>query len=179
MTYADSELSGLRTLDPAAISELHDRYYPEVYRYARYRLGDDEVAQDVASDVFVRLLESVRAGRGPHQTLRGWLFGTASHLIMDHYRRFYSSRETSLGDELPAQDPDPTLAIEDGERRHAVQTALQLLTSEQQHVLALRFGSGYSLEETAVAMGKKANAIKALQFRALGALRRALTEVRR
>jgi RNA polymerase sigma-70 factor (ECF subfamily) len=176
MTYADDELSGLRALDPAAITDVHDRYYPDVYRYARYRLGDDETAQDIASDVFVRLLESVHAGRGPNQTLRGWLLGTASHLIMDHYRRFYSGRETILGEEVPSGDHDPTLALEDGERRRDVQLALTRLTAEQQHVLALRFGSGFSLEETAAAMGKKANAIKALQFRALGALRRALGE---
>lgn len=174
MTYPDNELTGLRALDPVAIAELHDRYYPEVYRYARYRLGDDEVAQDLASDVFVRLLEAVHAGRGPNQSLRGWLLGTAAHLVMDHFRRFYAGRETDLGENLPAGDPEPGLIFEDGERRTAVLSALARLTPEQQHVLALRFGSGYSLEETASAMGKKANAIKALQFRALASLRRVL-----
>ncbi|HET7009764.1 MAG TPA: sigma-70 family RNA polymerase sigma factor [Anaerolineales bacterium] len=176
MAHADSELNGLRALDPAAITEMHDRYYPDVYRYVRYRLGDDEVAQDLASDVFVRLLEAVHAGRWPTQTLRGWLMGTASHLVMDHFRRFYAGRETTLGEDLPASDTDPTHALENGERRQAVHSALSRLTAEQQHVLALRFGSGYSLEETALAMGKKANAIKALQFRALAALRRGLNE---
>jgi RNA polymerase sigma-70 factor (ECF subfamily) len=62
------------------------------------------------------------------------------------------------------------------EQRRAVQSALSRLTDEQQHVLALRFGGGFSLEETAGLMGKNANAIKALQFRALAALRRALGE---
>ena len=48
----------------------------------------------------------------------------------------------------------------------------QQLTPEQQDVLALRFGQGYSLEETAAHMKKKVNAVKALQFRALAALQR-------
>jgi RNA polymerase sigma-70 factor (ECF subfamily) len=51
------------------------------------------------------------------------------------------------------------------------------LTAEQQHVLALRFGQGYSLEETAAFMDKNVNAVKALQFRALAALQRELGEV--
>jgi RNA polymerase sigma-70 factor (ECF subfamily) len=51
------------------------------------------------------------------------------------------------------------------------------LTAEQQHVLALRFGQGYSLEETATFMDRNVNAVKALQFRALAALQRGLGEV--
>ncbi|MFN2152656.1 MAG: sigma factor-like helix-turn-helix DNA-binding protein, partial [Anaerolineales bacterium] len=41
----------------------------------------------------------------------------------------------------------------------------------------LRFGDGYSLEETAAVMQKKVNAVKALQFRALAALQRHIGEV--
>ena len=174
MSYADTELRGLQALDPRAIAEVHDRYYPEIYRYALYRLGDEDLAQDLASDVFVRLLEAAHAGRGPKQSLRGWLFGTASHAVMDHFRRFYAGREDPLGEDLSDHRLDPSLALEDGEQRRAMLQAMSRLTGEQQHVLALRFGGGYSLEETAAVMGKKANAIKALQFRALGALRRAL-----
>jgi RNA polymerase sigma-70 factor (ECF subfamily) len=51
------------------------------------------------------------------------------------------------------------------------------LTSEQQHVLALRFGQGYSVEETAAHLQKNINAVKALQFRALAALQRQIGEV--
>jgi RNA polymerase sigma-70 factor (ECF subfamily) len=57
-----------------------------------------------------------------------------------------------------------------------VQSAYAQLTSEQQHVLALRFGMGYSLEQTATVMKKNVNAVKALQFRALSALQRQIGE---
>ena len=50
------------------------------------------------------------------------------------------------------------------------------MTPEQQNVLALRFGQGYSLEETASLLEKKVNAVKALQFRALAALQRQIGE---
>jgi RNA polymerase sigma-70 factor (ECF subfamily) len=63
------------------------------------------------------------------------------------------------------------------EQNRAVQVAYAQLTSEQQHVLALRFGQGYSLEETASYMKKKVNAVKALQFRALAALQRMIGEM--
>jgi len=67
--------------------------------------------------------------------------------------------------------------VDQREQNRAVQSAYTQLTPEQQNVLALRFGQGYSLEETAEFMNKNVNAIKALQFRALAALQRELGEV--
>jgi RNA polymerase sigma-70 factor (ECF subfamily) len=71
---------------------------------------------------------------------------------------------------------DPMTQAEGSDRADAVRKALARLTAEQQHVLTLRFGDGYSLQETAEIMKKKTNAIKALQFRALAALRRGVGE---
>ena len=56
--------------------------------------------------------------------------------------------------------------------RVTVRAGLKTLTDEQQNVIVLRFGNGYSLENTAKLMGKNVNAIKALQFRALASLRK-------
>ena len=76
------------------------------------------------------------------------------------------------------QDPNnlPDFSVEIADQNLFVRSALRELTSDQQHVLALRFGSECSLAETANIMGKKPNAIKQLQFRALAALRRHLGE---
>jgi len=176
MTKDADELSSLRRLDPHTLASIHDRYFPEVYRYAAYRLGDTLVAEDVASEAFVRLLESLQTGRGPRTNVRSWLIGTANHLVYDHFRAAYRKPEQALPELTAGEDGDPQLFLEDGERRRGLRQALESLTPEQQHVLALRFGGGYSLEETAGLMGKNANAIKALQFRALAAMRRALRE---
>jgi len=173
---SDTEtLSGLRRLDPQALGSLHDQHFPELYRYARYRLGDSDAAEDAASETFVRLLEALRAGRGPRTSLRGWLFGTLRHIVDDHYRAAYARSNQASPAEAEAEgDAGPDDAVEADERQREVRQALRFLTSEQQHVLALRFGGEYSLEETAEMMGRKVNAIKALQFRALQSLRRQL-----
>ena len=63
------------------------------------------------------------------------------------------------------------------EQKRNVQRAYAMLTTDQQHVLALRFGQGYSLEETAAMLRKNVNAVKALQFRALAALQRNIEEM--
>jgi RNA polymerase sigma-70 factor (ECF subfamily) len=173
---SDSErLSGLNQLDPQTLGALHDQHFPDLFRYARYRLGDADAAEDAASETFVRLLEALQRGRGPRSSPRGWLFGTLRHIVDDHYRAAYA--QGFEADPVDAYDDGtPDAAVEAGEEQGEIRRALRFLTSEQQHVLTLRFGGGYSLEETAKMMGRKANAIKALQFRALQALRRHLTE---
>ena len=177
MKEIHSELDSLRALDAQAISEVHNCYYPAIYRFLRYRLSDELAAEDLSAEVFVRLLEALHAGRGPESNLRGWLMATAAHMANDHYRKHYARPIVELSDGLEADHTHDPLSVTEGrEHQRLVQASLQQLTEEQQQVLALRFGSGYSLEETAEAMGKKTNAIKALQFRALEALRRGLGE---
>ena len=178
MSLEQTELEGLRALDTRVIAAIHNQYFPELFRYARYRLGDESLAEDIAGETLTRLLEAVHAGRGPTSSLRGWLVGTASHLISDHLRQIYTHPTEALPDE-PDQAQHPFFLsqhMEGSERQHAVQQALSQLTPEQQQVISLRFGGGYSLEETAEVMNKKTNAIKALQFRALAALRRVIAE---
>lgn len=170
-------LNGLQRLDSQSIGAIYDQYFPEVYRYVRYRIDDDAAAEDIASDVFVRLLEALQKRQGPQTSLKGWLIATASHAVNDHLRRRYRRPTEALSDAMPDHSSNVHAEVDLREQNRAVQSAYAQLTLEQQHVLALRFGQGYSLEETASHMQKKVNAVKALQFRALAALQRMMGEV--
>lgn len=174
MSETSPELDGLRDLEPHTISAIHKRYFLEIFRYARYRLSNESIAEDIAGEAFTRLLESVNSGRGPHTNLRGWLMSTTSNLVNDHLRNQYSHPTEKLTEdlELHAEDPSPTQHVEHKDRNQLLHQALVKLTLEQQQVIAYRFGNNYSLEETAQLMEKNVNAIKALQFRAIAALRR-------
>lgn len=171
--YSDSRLlAGLQSLDPQAIGAIYDQYFSEVYRYVRYRIDNEVEAEDLASDVFLRLLEAAKKKQGPGTSLKGWLITTASNAVNDHLRRRYRQSQMELSDSLADNSSSVTAEVDARQERQAVQTAYARLTDEQQHVLALRFGQGYSLEETAVHLKKNVNAVKALQFRALAALQR-------
>ena len=171
------ELDGLQKLDSKVVAAIYDRYFPEIYRYVFYRLGNESLAEDIASDVFVRLLEAVRKKKSPQTNIKGWLLSTASNAIADYLRRVYSRPTESLSDSVPDFEPSLTDEIDFREQAASVRAAYSQLTPEQQNVLALRFGDGYSLAETAAVMQKKVNAVKALQFRALAALQRYIGEV--
>lgn len=176
-TDDDSVLNGLRNLDQQVIGAVYDQYFSEIYRYVLYRIGDPTLAEDIASDVFVRLLEAIQSGRSPQTNLKGWLIGTASHAVTDHLRRKYRRPEEEISESMPDRGPSLTAEVDQREQNRIVNNAYTQLTPEQQHVLALRFGQGYSLEETAAFMNKNVNAVKALQFRALAALQREVGEV--
>jgi RNA polymerase sigma-70 factor, ECF subfamily len=175
--FDDEALNGLRSSSSQAIGAIYDRYFPEVFRYVRYRLNDGHAAEDIASEVFVRLLEATQNGRGPQTNLRAWLLSTAAHILTDHMRRAYRRPTEALPEDIMDQTSTPADEFDRREQDRRFQSAYSQLTAEQQHVLALRFGQGYSLEETASVLKKNVNAIKALQFRALAALQRTLGEM--
>jgi RNA polymerase sigma-70 factor (ECF subfamily) len=177
MRQENQTMHGLRKLDPKTIGAIYDQYFPEVYRYVRYRINDEVLAEDITSEVFVRLLEAVRKGQGPESNLKGWLFATASNAVNDHLRRHYRRPTEELSESMTDDSISVHAEVDLREKTREVRAAYAQLTLEQQHVLALRFGLGFSLEETALHMKKNANAIKALQFRALAALQRQVGEV--
>lgn len=172
---AEELIPRLRRLDMNALAQVHDQHYPEVYRYVRFRLSDEQASEDIAAEVFMRLLEALHRAKGPDRSVRAWLFATASNLINDHLRLRYAHpvKDIEEEEELVAPD-DPTRAFEHKWENNQVQMAIQKLTTEQQHVLALRFAEEMSIEETAAQMDRSANAVKVLQFRAIAALRRHL-----
>ena len=103
-------LDGLRDLDQQVIGAVYDQYFSEVYRYVLYRIGDPTLAEDIASDVFVRLLEAAQGKRAPQTNLKGWLIGTASHVVMDHLRKKYRRPEEELS-EFTCQTLDQVLHL--------------------------------------------------------------------
>jgi RNA polymerase sigma-70 factor (ECF subfamily) len=172
------ELNGLQELDSQVIGAVYDRYFEDVYRFVYYKLNDEQVAEDISSDVFVRLLEAVKKQRGPQTNLKGWLIATASNAAADYLRQAYRKPTEALSETMPDENASNLRdEIDRREQVDSVQEAYAELTTDQQNVLALRFGDGYSLEETARIMQKKVNAVKALQFRALAALQRNIGEV--
>jgi RNA polymerase sigma-70 factor (ECF subfamily) len=180
MSVKLKEIQRLNSLDPVVVSAIHDRYFGEIFRFARFRVGDEVAAEDIAGEVFVRLLEAVHQGNGPHTNLRGWLLRTTANIVNDHFRMLYNHpREDSAealensGDLFLAQS-DPVILSDQAERRRLLQSAIDELTKSQKMVITLRFGNRFSLEETAQIMGKSANTIKSLQFRAMASLRKKL-----
>jgi RNA polymerase sigma-70 factor (ECF subfamily) len=172
----DSDLSLARSkkIDAQQLAALHDRLYPVVYRYIRYRLDDPQVCEDISSEVFLNLIDALNRRDHSIKNIRAWLLGTASNLINDYLRNAYKRPTENLDEQEIPDDHSPEEAAELKSQHQMVRAAMQHLTPDQQHVLALRFADERSIEETAMLMGKTTGAVKTLQFRALTALKELL-----
>ncbi len=166
--------------DQAALSEIYETFFPPIYQFIRLKVDDRRLAEDIASEVFTKLVDSVGTRHGPRHSLRGWLFRVARNEVHRHYGKIRQLPTTTLDEWLPSSAADSDLELEFIRSMNAERTrqALQALGPDQQEVLILRFGEGLNLQETADIMGKSTSAVKSLQFRAVNTLRRILGEMR-
>ena len=167
-------LDGVNRLDNDALVEVHGAYYRPLFRYIYSRIGDREAAEDLTSEVFTRLLDAIRDGRGPKTTLRGWLYGVANNVATDQLRAKYRAQEDELDPAMPAATGDPIAAAEKSLAHVELNGALEDLTEDQRHIIALRFGSELPIKDVARIVGKSEGAVKQLQSRAVARLARAL-----
>jgi RNA polymerase sigma-70 factor (ECF subfamily) len=164
-----------RRFDQAALAEIYDRYNDGIYYYALRLLSDASHAEECAAETFHRFLRALHHGGGPTDNLRAYLYRTAHNWVTDFYRRSpILPLETE--EELIEPDDDPGKQAEQNIIQARVRAALWLLTPEQRQVIVLRFIEGWDLDEIAVSLEKTTGAVKALQHRAIAALKKILLE---
>jgi len=161
-----------KSLDQEALAQIHERYYDSLFRYMAYRENDWQTAEDLTSEVFIRFLHAIQQKNAPQNTIRGWLFGTASLILKEHYRKKKRAQLVELDDTVPEEWLEPIAKIEAQESKTALRQALADLTDEQQQVLALRFGYEMPIRDVAETMNKSEGSVKMLQVRAIAALTR-------
>ncbi len=163
-----------RSGDRAAFGELYDTHVDAVYRYVLYRVREPSDAEDLTSEVFTRAFANIHRYRWQGKSFLAWLYTIARNAVTDRRRR---ERPTvDLDDAYGVAEEGPTAhdrAVR-GEQVDALRGAVKHLTTEQQEVLVLRFVENMSSRQVAKVLGKNEGAIRALQFRALGRLRKLL-----
>jgi RNA polymerase sigma-70 factor (ECF subfamily) len=155
-------------------SVLFERFYPDVHAYALARLGDVMTAEDVAQEVFVAAVTSIRTLRDRREpAVQAWFLHVCRHKVIDHIRRAQRFRDNWNGPEL-SPGPDPGSVVETKLEVVRVRAAMNHLTDEQQDILVRRFVLDQSLEDVAATTRRSLGAVKSMQHRALESLRRAL-----
>ncbi len=160
--------------DRHAFGELYDLHVDSVYRYVLYRVREPSDAEDLTSEVFTRAFANIHRYRWQGKSFLAWLYTIARNAVTDRRRR---ERPTvDLDDAFGVAEEGPTAheRAVTGEQVDALRGAVKHLTGEQQEVLVLRFVQNMSSRQVAKMLGKNEGAIRALQFRALGRLRKLL-----
>jgi RNA polymerase sigma-70 factor (ECF subfamily) len=183
-------LDKVRRGESEALSLLYRQFLPGIFGYIAARVPDRATAEDLTSEVFLQMVEGASRLRARDEaSFAAWLLQIARITVAGYYRKRehlpvlvpldptdqeegpFGSSQAFLADH-PSLDP-----VERAEARdewNTVVNAINMLTEEQRQVLVGRLILGYDVATVARMIGKKANAVKALQFRALQSLHRLL-----
>ena len=174
-----------RSHDEDAVVALYQRALPVIYRYALARLGRPDLVEDVVSEVFLVMIESIDELRTEQEAgFYAWLIQIAQGKISRALRHVTRNerKQIPLPDsqstdqynsiELVATDlvSNPVELHELRETLEEVGLAMSSLSAEQQVIVIGRFLAGQKIEDLAQALGKQPGAVRILQFRALNTL---------
>lgn len=150
-----------------AADALFQRYRDPVWQFFRRRVADAAVAEELAQDTFVAVIEGARRyqRRG---AFRSYLFGIAYNVLLAERRKRAHRASDSLDEDPPsphAADPDEVLWLRD---------ALATLDDDDREMLMLREYEQLSYQEIADVRGTPLNTVRSQLFRARMALKDAL-----
>jgi RNA polymerase sigma-70 factor (ECF subfamily) len=161
--------------EAAAFGRLYRLHWRMILNYFRYHLhGHNDLAEDLAADVFLKALEKLHSYRFSGVPFSAWLYRIAHNHLVDHLRGLAKKPSAPLDGTGDINDPTAEQPLEAFLTRQQLAGVLDRLTPEQRQVVIHRFLYERTIAETARLMAKNADAVKQLQFRAVRSMRRAL-----
>ena len=157
--------------DQDAFACLYDTYIERIYRYVYFRVADEDVAEDITSQVFLKSWEKLASFQVGPTPFIAWLYRIAHNAVIDYYRtrKVALPLEQATAAEIGRTDGTDEKLDRQFEGQQ-LRVALAQLTAEQQQVMILKFIMGFSTCQIAQQLGKQQGAIRALQMRALKGL---------
>ncbi|HSL63725.1 MAG TPA: sigma-70 family RNA polymerase sigma factor [Gaiellaceae bacterium] len=158
-----------------ALEELYLLHFDRIYSYLHMTVGNRHDAEDLTTQTFLRMLESIGRFRWKSAPFSAWLFRIAHNLAMDHFR---AHRRWQPEEDVPepqgSEEPSAEALAMRTIGRESMLAMIEDLSPEQQQVLTLKFVFSFNNGEVAAILGKTEGAIKSLQHRALVALQKQL-----
>ena len=184
MATAVTERVGLEQLveraqagDRDALEELYLEHFDRIYSYLHMTVGNRHDAEDLTTQTFLRMLESIGKFRWQSAPFSAWLFRIAHNLAMDHFR---ATKRWQLEETPPEPEPDDHTSAEHGAfesiGRRSMFDLIEDLSPEQQQVLTLKFVFNFANADVATILEKTEGAIKSLQHRALASLQKQIAQ---
>jgi RNA polymerase sigma-70 factor (ECF subfamily) len=168
--------------DREAFGRLYGRYVGPVGRFLSARVPDRALVEDLTSETFTRALRRIDLVRDQGRDVGAWFTTIARNLVLDHVKSSRHRLETTTG-EFPdhgplapaAQAPTPEQVVIERDTAARLWRHVARLPADQQDCIRLRFAQGLSTAQTAAAMNRSSEAVKALRHRAIGGLRASLS----
>jgi RNA polymerase sigma-70 factor (ECF subfamily) len=162
--------------DRAALEELYLIHFDRIYSYLHMSVGNRHDAEDLTTQTFVKMLESIGRFRWQAAPFSAWLFRIAHNLAMDHFRaRRRWQPEEEVPEPIGSEEPSAELQAMQSIGRQSMLELIETLSPEQQQVLTLKFVFNFPNTDVAKILDKTEGAIKSLQHRALASLQKQIS----
>ncbi len=185
ITNQGNSLSALRAGDRSEFAHMVDSYSPQIFRLALKMLGDEQDAEDVLQNTFMKALQAIKKFEG-RSSLSTWLYRIAVNetlLLLRHQKPTVQVAMDYEGDEDEIQHPTqftdwcclPENELLSSESKHHMDETIRRLPEKLQVVFLLRDIEGLSIRETSEALGLSGSAVKTRLLRARLNLREQLS----
>jgi RNA polymerase sigma-70 factor (ECF subfamily) len=150
--------------------ELYEEYLPKIYRYVYHRVGNKQLAEDVTSTVFMKVVSNLNTFRVGESSFASWIYAIARNTLIDHFRKHKSTVDLGEADNIAStqnveHQTDTTLTLA------KVKTAMKNLSEVQREVLILRAWDDLSHKEIGEVLGISEDNSKMTFSRALKSLK--------
>jgi RNA polymerase sigma-70 factor, ECF subfamily len=165
--------------EAAAFGELYSLYLDAIYRYIFFRVGERQDAEDLTEIVFLKAWEALPGYKDVGNPLSSWLYRIAHNIVVDFHRQlkpFIPESDAGLTEDREDESVNTLGEVIEDEELNELARAISQLTSEQQHVIILRFIEGFSHTEISKVIGKNEGTCRMIQHRGLVALNKLLND---
>ncbi len=169
----NSKLIARACSNPAAFVRLYRRHYDAVFRYCAHRLFERQAAEDVTSDVFLKVVENIHRFKGNEKQFRNWLYRVATNAVNNYLRK--TARRNRLLKVACEQADSPVADCgESVEKLAVLREAVFALKPRYQTIITLRFFEKLKLTEIAEVLASSPGTVRSQLARALAKLRKIL-----
>lgn len=149
--------------------EIYTKYKDKVFAYIRNHVNSVEDAEDICSDVFVKVYSKLDTFDESKASISTWIYTMTSNTVIDFYRTNH------IHSEIPEDLSDETSSVEDealnNDALESLAAALEQLPQEQVDIIVLRYYKGLSLQEISLKMHMTYGICKLRHREALGKLK--------
>ena len=154
-----------------AFALLYRRHYDAVFKYSVHRLFDRHLAEDITSQVFLKVVEKFQSFEGSEKQFRNWLYRISTNFINEHLRK--SVRQKAAIKIFQEQSNRKyNNSVNSAEKLAVLRQAILTLKPRYQTIIALRFFENLKLTEIAEVLGSSSGTVRSQLARALTKLRK-------